>query len=106
MSTTKTLVLLAAGIVLFGLVVCGGGAAYWYFKIYRGTPPDVGPLAGQALILPTDTAVVGGWNVKALLASAVYKQVAAGEVLTPGQALPAEEAQRTRPRSGKASRRG
>lgn len=94
MSTTKTLVLLAAGIVLFGLVVCGGGAAYWYFKIYRGTPPDVGPLAGQALILPTDTAVVGGWNVKALLASAVYKQVAAGEVLTPGQALPAEEAQR------------
>jgi protein TonB len=79
---TKTVVLLLVGAVLFGLVVCGGGGAYWYFTHYRAaSAPDVGPLAGQALSLPADTAVLGGFDLKGFLASAAYKQIAASKDL-------------------------
>ncbi len=78
MAQTKTIVLVVAAVLLFGLLVCGGGGAYWYFTYYRASaPPDVGPLAGQALSLPADSAVLGGMDVKAFLASGAYKQIAA-----------------------------
>ncbi len=81
MANSKTIVFLLVGVVLFGLLVCGGGAGIWYFKYYRaGVAPDVGPMAGQALALPADTVVAGGLDVKALVASAGYKQVASGDV--------------------------
>jgi protein TonB len=91
--STKTLVLLLVGVMFFGLVVCGGGAAFWYFKFYRGATPDVGPLAGEALSLPADTAVVVGLNLKALFASATFKQIVSGDVPGAAAAQSPDEAQ-------------
>ncbi len=95
MAQTKTIVLLVAGFVLFGLLVCGGGGAYWYFTQYRfASAPDVGPLAGQALVLPADSAVLAGLDVKGLLASAAYKKITAGEVVDADKTLTPEDAER------------
>lgn len=96
MAQTKSIVLLLAGVVLFGLLVCGGGGAYWYFAHYRvaSAPPDVGPLAGQALALPADTAVLAGFDVRGFLGSAAYKKITTGEVADADKTLSPEEAAR------------
>lgn len=78
--STKTVlvVIIALTAVAIGLVLCGGLGALWYYKFYR--PRDVGPLPGQALVLPADTAVLGGLDVKGLFASPGYKDLAAGNI--------------------------
>ena len=95
MAQTKTIVLFVAGFALFGLLVCGGGGAYWYFTQYRVvSAPDVGPLAGQALVLPADSAVLAGLDVKGFLGSAAYKKITAGEVVDADKTLTPEDAER------------
>ncbi len=92
--STKTVlvVIIALTAVGIGLVLCGGLGALWYYRFYR--PPDVGPLPGQALVLPADTAVIGGLDVKGLFASAGYKELAAGKVPGLAGTLPPAEAER------------
>jgi protein TonB len=94
MSNTKTIVLILAAFVLFGIALVGGGAALWYFKYYRSvSAADAGPMAGQALELPADTAVVAGFDVRAFFASAGYKQMATGEIPGLAQSLSPEQAE-------------
>jgi uncharacterized membrane protein len=76
-------------VVLVGLVA---GGAFWYLRTHAG-PAPVGPLPGQALVLPADTVLLAGLDVKALVASATYRHLAAGDIPSLGQALPPEEAE-------------
>ena len=94
MANTKTIVLALGGVVLFGLLVCGGGGLFLYFKYFQSIP-DVGPMAGRALELPADTAVVAGFDAKGLFGSAAYKQIAAGDVPALTKTLSPEEAARS-----------
>ena len=89
---------LAIGVLLVLVLLCGGGgAAVWYFKYGPGAAAaDVGPLPGRALALPADTALAAGFDAKAFFASASYKQVSSGEIPGLGQAVPAEELEKTR----------
>ena len=58
-------------------------------------PADVGPLPGRALALPTDTALIGGFDAKGFFASPSYKQLAGGDI--PGLAQkPPQEAEATK----------
>jgi TonB family protein len=95
LANTKTIALALGGVALFGLLVCGGGGAFVYFKYFHSVP-DVGPMAGQALALPADTSVVAGFDAKGFFGSAAYKQVSAGEVPALSQTLSPEDAARTR----------
>jgi len=80
-ANTKAIFLVVLAVILFGLLVCGGGAAVWYFKLYRtAAAPDVGPMPGHALALPAGTAAAGGLDVKAFFASAAYKQMLEGNL--------------------------
>jgi hypothetical protein len=92
--STKTIlvVLTAAAAVGIGVVLCGGLGALWYYRFYR--PPDVGPVPGQALVLPGDTALMLGLDVKGLFASATYKDVAAGNLPGLASAVPPAEAEK------------
>lgn len=89
---------LALGILFVLVLLCGGGgAAVWYFKYGPGAAAaDVGPLPGRALALPADTALAAGFDARAFFASASYKQVSSGEIPGLGQAVPAEELEKTR----------
>jgi protein TonB len=64
-------------VVLLALLICGGAGAFWYFKTHQQVA-DVGPLAGQALALPADVALIGGFDAKGFFASPGYKQLASG----------------------------
>jgi TonB family protein len=94
-ANTKTIVLALGGVALFGLLVCGGGGVFLYFKYFQQSIPDVGPMAGRALELPADTAVVAGFDAKGLFASAAYKQIAAGDVPALTKTLTPDEAARS-----------
>ncbi len=95
LANTKTIALALGGVALFGLLVCGGGGVFVYLKYFRSIP-DVGPMAGQALALPADTSVVGGFDVKGFFGSAAYKQVSSGDVPALSQNLSPEDAARTK----------
>jgi hypothetical protein len=94
--STKTIlvVIIAATAVGIGLVVCGGLGALWYYRFYR--PPDVGPVPGQALVLPADTAAILGIDVNGMFASPAYKGLAAGNVPGLAGTLSPEEAEKTK----------
>jgi TonB family protein len=87
MSTKVVVGLVVVALVAF--LVCGGVGALWYLKHQR--PADVGPLSGQALVLPADTALVGGFDARAFFASPGYKQVASGDL--PGASQDPAEAE-------------
>jgi TonB family protein len=97
LANTKKIVLALGAVALFGVLVCGGGGVFVYLKYFR-TPsiPDVGPMAGQALQLPAETAVIAGFDAKGLFASTAYKQIAAGEVPTLAPNASPEEAARSK----------
>jgi TonB family protein len=87
---SKKIVIGLALVVFLGILVCGGaGAAWWYLQKQKQVA-DVGPLAGQALSLPADTAFVGGFNAKAFFASPGYQQLASGKLPVPAGQDPAE----------------
>jgi len=96
-ANTKKIVLALGAVALFGVLVCGGGGVFVYLKYFRSPSiPDVGPMAGQALQLPAETAVVAGLDAKGLFASAAYKQIAAGDVPALAQNASPEEAARAK----------
>lgn len=80
--STKVVVGLVV-VALIAFLVCGGVGAFWYLK-HQG-PADVGPLSGQALALPADTALLGGFDAKGFFGSAGYKQVASGDLPSTGK---------------------
>jgi protein TonB len=81
MSTKVVVGLVVVALVAF--LICGGAGAFWYLK-HQG-PADVGPLSGQALALPADTALLGGFDAKGFFASPGYKQVASGDLPSTGK---------------------
>ncbi len=70
-------------VLLLAFLVCGGAGVFWYLK-HQG-PADVGPLSGQALSLPADTALLGGFDAKGFFASEGYKKVASGDLPSTGK---------------------
>ncbi len=93
----KSIALTVAVLFVLVLLCGGGGAAVWYFKYGPGAAAaDVGPLPGRALALPADTALAAGFDARGFFASAGYKQISSGEIPGLGQAVPAEELEKTR----------
>ncbi len=88
--STKLVLVLALVVVFLAILVCGGAGALWYFQ--NRQPANVGPLTGQALAMPADTALIGGIDTKAFFASAGYQQLKSGEIASAPGTADAEKA--------------